>query len=293
MKKILVTGAYGYIGSHTVKALSQHGYEVTALDNKVTFNDISKYVNKIFIDDITDMNYWYGRYDHVVHLAAAISVEESQFKPWKYINRNIIGTNNALHSTLHDFDNIKITFASTATAFNPVSVYAQTKLLAEKLIKEKAKHFTNIRFFNVAGSDGEFGQTGKPTHLIRIAAEAAAGKRPYIQINGTDWPTYDGTCVRDYIHVNDIVNGIIKSVEQPSNNDYDCLGSGKNYSVRDVIATMKSVTGNDFKVIEGPRREGDAAVITLPDNVVNFYEPAHTLEEMCLSAYEAELRRVG
>lgn len=292
MKKILVTGAYGYIGSHTVKALAQHGFNVTALDNKKTVNDISKYANKIIISDITEKNY-YGRFDHVVHLAGAISVEESETKPWKYINKNIIGTYNALDSSMHDFDDVKITFSSTATAFEPVSVYAQTKVLAEKLIREKANKYTIFRFFNVAGSDGEFTQTGKPTHLIRIAAETAAGKRPFIKINGTDWPTYDGTCVRDYIHVMDIVNGIMKSIYFPLNNEYDCLGSGIGYSVREVIDTMKRVSGIDFTVIEGLRREGDAASILIPKDTNNYCDATYSLEDMCRSAYQAELRRVG
>lgn len=288
MKKILVTGAYGYIGSHTVKALAQFGYNVTALDSKRTINDISKYANKIIISDITEKNY-YGRFDHVVHLAGAISVEESEIKPWKYINKNIIGTHNALDSSMHDFDNIRITFSSTAAAFNPVSVYAQSKILAERLIREKANEYTIFRFFNVAGNDGEFRQTGKPTHLIRIAAEAAAGKRPYIQINGTDWDTYDGTCVRDYVHVMDVVSGIWSSINSPSENDYECMGSGKGYSVREVIDTMKKVSKVNFKVIEGPRRIGDAASILIPKNIDNYINPLYTLEEMCLSAYQAEL----
>lgn len=289
MKNILVTGAYGYIGSHTVKALVQAGFNVTALDNKVTINDISRYAHKIIIDDITLGSFWYGRFDHIVHLAGAISVEESETNPWKYINKNLVGTNTALSSSINHVDGINITFSSTAAAFTPVSVYAQTKLLAERLVRQKADKYTIFRFFNVAGSDGEFKQIGKATHLIRIAAEAAAGKRPFITINGTDWDTPDGTCLRDYIHVNDIVHGIVKSIYYPSNNEYDCLGSGEGYSVREVINTMKKVSGVDFLVKEGPRREGDAAVTLIPSNVEKYIDPTYSLEDMCLSAYKAEL----
>ena len=289
MKKILVTGAYGYIGSHTVKMLAQCGYHVTALDNKVTSNNIKQYAHKVIIDDITEGFFWYGRYDHVVHLAGAISVEESEQKPWKYVKKNLIGTRNALETSIHNLENINITFSSTAAAFTPVSVYAQTKLLAEKLVRQKADKYTIFRFFNVAGNDGEFKQMGKATHLIRIAAEAAAGKRPHIQINGTDWDTPDGTCIRDYVHVMDVVNGIEKSIQFPSNNEYDCIASGKGYSVREVINTMKKVSGVDFQVIEGPRRQGDAAVTLMPDNVEKYIDPYYSLEDMCLSAYKAEL----
>ena len=289
LKKVLVTGAYGYIGSHTVKALAERGYHVTALDKKATSNKIKRYAHQIIIDDIADSFLWYGRFDHIVHLAGAISVEESELKPWKYINRNINGTYNALNNSIHHVDGINITFASTAAAFTPVSVYAQTKLLAEKLIKQKADKYTIFRFFNVAGNDGEFKQVGKATHLIRIAAEAAAGKRPFIQINGTDWDTPDGTCVRDYVHVMDVVNGIEKSIQYPSNNDFDCIASGHGYSVREVINTMKKVSGVDFPVVEGPRREGDAPITLMPDNVEKYIDPYYTLEDMCLSAFKAEM----
>jgi len=287
--KILVTGAYGYIGSHTVKKLVQLGHHVTALDNKVTSNNIKKYAHNIIIDDISKPLFWYGRYDHIVHLAGAISVEESENKPWKYVSRNIVSTQGALNDSLYYPDNINITLSSTASAFTPVSVYAQTKLLAEKIVRQTANNYTILRFFNVAGNDGEFKQIGKPTHLIRIAAEAAAGKRPFIQINGTDWNTPDGTCLRDYVHVLDVVNGIVKSINEPANNSYNCIASGKGYSVREVIETMKKVSKIDFKVIEGPRREGDADIILMPREQENYVVPQYSLEDMCLSAYNMEL----
>lgn len=287
--KILVTGAYGYIGSHTIKALAEHGYQVTALDTKVTSNDIKKYTQDIIIDDISKPLFWYGRFHHVVHLAGAISVEESETKPWKYVSRNIVSTRGALDKCHHYPDGINITLSSTASAFTPVSVYAQTKLLAEKLVSQTADNFTILRFFNVAGNDGEFKQIGKPTHLIRIAAEAAAGKRPFIKINGTDWNTPDGTCLRDYVHVLDVVNGIVKSIKEPSNKNYNCIASGKGYSVREVIDTMKRVSGVNFTVLEGPRRDGDADVILMPRDQENYVKPQYSLEDMCLSAYKMEL----
>ena len=292
MKKVLVTGAYGYIGSHTVRVLAEHGYEVSGMDIDVSSNDISRYLSKQFPyydRDVSEHNHYHQWFDCVVHLAGLISVEESVEKPWDYIKTNVYGTRNVINNYPSD----NIIFASTAAAFNPVSPYAQTKILAESLIKSYAKNYTIFRFFNVAGSNGEYSQIKKSTHLIRIAAEAAAGRRPFMQINGTDWDTPDGTCIRDYIHVLDVVNGIEKSIQYPSNSEYDCIASGKGYSVREVINTMKLVSGVNFQINEGPRRQGDTAVTLMPGNIEKYIDPYYSLEDMCLSAYKAELRRVG
>jgi UDP-glucose 4-epimerase len=288
MKKILVTGAYGYIGSHTVKALVEYGYDVYALDSKKSNNNIEKYISEnIYISDVTRKDiYGIGNFDSVVHLAGLIDVAESVEQPWLYCKVNTEGTFNSLVK----FNSDNFIFASTAAAFNPSSPYAQSKILAESIIKAWGKNYTIFRFFNVAGNNGEFKQIGKATHLVRIAAETAAGKRPYITINGTDWDTEDGTCVRDYVHVSDLVNGIVKAVEQPSNKDFECIGTGINYSVRQVINTMKSVTNIDFEVREGPRRAGDSASIIVPPDMLSQYTICNkTLEDMCLSAYQSEL----
>jgi len=290
MKKVLVTGAKGYIGAHAVKVLSEHGYDVYGLDKRTDGmgNDVAKYVSGMFDTDIEKFTPP-GSYDHIVHLAGYISVEESETSPSKYIRGNIIASNKILRSEAHN-DSINVTFASSATVDDPSSVYSYTKLLAEKIIKEKSTNFTNLRFFNVAGNNGEFRQHGPATHLIRIAAKVAAGKLPSITINGTDWNTPDGTCVRDYVHVMDVVSGIVKSIDTPSSNDFDYVGTGTGYSVREVIASMKKVSGKDFEVIEGPRRPGDIASITMPDGTAKYVETTFNLEDMCLSAYQAELK---
>lgn len=289
MKKILVTGAYGYIGSHVCKILSEYGYDVHALDKSISENNISPYINRFICHNIKrhfssdTLLEMHSKYDAIVHLASLIDVEESMKYPEKYITNNINGTRNILDSIETD----NFIFASTAAAFTPISVYAQTKLLAEKLVQEKANRYTIFRFFNVAGNNGIFKQIGKSTHLIRIAAETAAGKRSSLQINGTNWDTDDGTCVRDYIHVMDIVNGIVKSIHF-SENKIECIGSGIGYSVKQVINTMKKVSNIDFKVIDGLPREGDAAVTLLPNGVEKYIDPLYTLEDMCLSAFKAE-----
>jgi len=289
MKKILVTGCNGYIGSHTVKALKQAGYIVHGIDRTYSMNKVQRYLDLYMHGDANDCTKAY-RYDAVVHLAGYISVEESVKQPFMYFNNNTLVTHWQLHFNGTNGCNNFI-FASTAAAFNPLSPYAQSKLMAESLVKAMANNYTIFRFFNVAGNNGEFGQIGNVTHLVRIAAQTAAGKRSHVTINGTDWDTVDGTCIRDYVHVSDLVDGIVKAVEKPSNMPYECIGTGNNYSVRQVINTMKEVTGVNFNVIEGPRRDGDTPSVTVPNGLLSEYiQCSRTLEDMCLSAYKMELR---
>ena len=183
-------------------------------------------------------------------------------------------------------------FASTAGAFDAQSPYARSKLAAEDVIKEQSKAYTIFRFFNVAGSDGMHRQVGRSSHLIRIAAEAAAGKRDFMAIYGEDYDTPDGTCVRDYIHVVDLVNAIRDTIKHgPFNTPYECIGSGKGYSVKEVVETMKEVTGKDFKVRKAGRRPGDPASLSI-DNQFNLLHPQYQLKDMCLSAYTIENKKV-
>lgn len=288
MKKILVTGACGYIGSHTVKALVEYGYEVYALDVKKSNNDIDRYLSdSVILKDVTHKDIaGVGNFDSVVHLAGVIDVAESVQQPWLYSKVNVEGTFN----TLVKFNSDNFIFASTAAAFDPLSPYAQSKLLAESIVKAWGKNYTIFRFFNVAGSNGEFNEINQSTHLIKIAAEVAAGKRDSITINGTDWNTQDGTCVRDYIHVSDLVESIIQAVQTPSNRSYDCIGTGNGYSVKQVIDTMKEVSGVNFNVIEGSRRAGDVASLLIPQGEQSSYcSITRSLEDICLSSYQAEI----
>jgi len=291
MKKVLVTGGYGYIGSHTIKRLAECGYVVDSLDITSSTNDISPYVRKNMIGDIRTDMYW-GNYDVVVHYAALLAVGESVSVPWYYVNTNIIGTKKILkHAPTDNF-----IFASTAAAFDPASSpYAQSKLLAESIIKEHAKekntNYTIFRFFNVAGNNGSFSQIGKATHIIRIAAETAVGIRPYMHLFGTDYDTVDGTCIRDYIHVSDLVDSVVKAVDNPKNTEYECIASGNEYSCRDVINTMKNVTGINFKVIETGRREGDPVTSLIPPDskISDYVDCQYGLDDMCLSVFISEM----
>ena len=167
---------------------------------------------------------------------------------------------------------------------------SRSKIAAEDVIKERSKNYTIFRFFNVAGSDGMHRQVGRASHLIRIAAEAAAGKRDYMYMYGDDYDTKDGTCVRDYIHVVDLVNAIRDTIKHGAfNTPYECIGSGKGYSVKEVINTMKEVTGVDFQVKIAGRRDGDPASLAIT-NQFNLLHPQYNLRDMCLSAYRVETK---
>jgi UDP-glucose 4-epimerase len=173
------------------------------------------------------------------------------------------------------------------------SPYARSKVAAEDVIKEKADGYTIFRFFNVSGTDGVNRQLGDPTHLIRVAAEAAAGKREKIEIYGTDYETRDGTCIRDYIHVMDLSNAIVNAVEAgPANTPYECLGSNTGFSVLEVLNTMERVTGKKLNRVNAPRRKGDA-VSSVVDNLSKLVTLTKSIEDMCLDQYRLEIGKNG
>ena len=290
MLKVLITGVTGYIGSHLAKVLYEAGHHIVGLDIEwKKHNDVSRYCHRMLIKDVTK-HVCDEDYDVIVHLAGLIQVEESVAHPTKYYSTNLGGTVNMLRQNINGQPHF--IFASTAGAFDAQSPYARSKLAAEDVIKEKSSNYTIFRFFNVAGSDGIHRQVGRASHLIRIAAEAAAGKRDYINIFGEDYDTPDGSCVRDYIHVVDLVNAIRDTIKHgPFNTPYECIGSGKGYSVKEVVQAMKDVTGQDFTVKMASRRDGDPASLAI-DNQFNLLHPQYQLKDMCLSAYNIENRKV-
>lgn len=289
-KHILVTGATGYIGAHVLKELyhvvHEHHLYIEALDIDTTNrNYINQYCHTLIQHDVRDIGQGL-EYDVVIHLAGLVQVGESMEKPYEYYDTNLNGTINILK-------NVKckhFIFASTAGAFDPVSPYAKSKVAAEDVIRQLAPGYTIFRFFNVAGSNGEHRQFGPSTHLVRVAAEAAAGKREGVTINGNDYLTRDGTCVRDYIHVVDLAKAIVKAaLSTPKNAKYECLGSNKGFTNLDVVDIMKYVTGKDFPVRFGPRREGDPTILQV-DGTSEYLTIERTLDDMCRSAYEMELK---
>lgn len=288
MRKVLVTGATGYIGSHVCKALKEAGHWVEGWDINFhgEFNDVSEYLNQYEQLDVTDRYGVHGTYDAVVHLAGRGSVPLSMKEPSEYYRVNAFGTLNMLEKVKTD----NFIFAGTSSSWAMASPYARSKVAAEDMIREKANGYTIFRFFNASGSNGIFRQLGPATHLIRVAAMVATGKLPEIAIYGNDYDTRDGTCIRDYIHVVDIANAIVKSVEEgPANTPYECLGSNTGFSVLEVLEAMESVTGNRLprKFVE--RRDGDS-VKNVVDKLSSYVKITKTIEDMCRDQYELETR---
>ena len=282
--KVLVTGASGYIGSHVCKLLKQHGHHITAWDINFwgEYNDISGYCDHFLNFDVTKEVS--GEFDAVVHLAGRSLVGPSMKTPTEYYRVNITGTANLLDRVQTDH----MLFASTSSAWEMASPYAISKVAAEDVIKEKANGYTIFRFFNVSGTDGTNRQLGPPSQLIKVAAMAAANKIPHIKIYGNDYPTRDGTCIRDYVHVVDLTNAIVNAVEKgPANTPYECLGSNHGYSVLEVLDTMELVSGVKLNRIITSRRAGDA-VSSVVDELSDFITLDKTIIDMCADQYKFE-----
>ena len=254
--KIAVIGASGYIGSHLSSQLANlnycvHGYDYNLLQNNLSF------VDKLISYDIRQELKVSTLYDCVVLLAS--------------------------------FKTNHIIFASSGSAFNPdTSPYARSKRAAEDVIVEHGTPYTNLRFYNVSANNGFYKFDDERYHLIRRAAATANGIYNSMNIYGNDYDTIDGTCVRNYTHINDIVNGIINSIHKgPMNTPYECLGNTKGYSVKQVIDTIKDISGVDFPVFIKPRRLGDVAKSVVPESSLLFVEK-YNLEDQCRSALDYE-----
>ena len=292
MKTVLVTGAGGYIGSHVCKALHDSGkYLVIAADCNWP-NNVDEYIDRKmqrfnicertnFMDSRIKMR---DQFDVIVHLAAKVQVAESMVRPKMYYDVNVKGTENM-------FDRLKadhFIFASSAGVLDPQSPYAISKLMCEHLIREELPNNSTIcRFSNVAGNNGIFTQSGPVSHLVRVASKVAAGKLDTLTLFGNDYDTYDGHCVRDYIHVCDVAQGILNIIEAGPQKEIQNFGSGQLFSNLDVALCMKSVSGVDFPIKVGPRRQGDPAVLEF-DRVSYYLEHKYVLRDMCLSAYNLE-----
>ena len=283
---ILITGGAGYIGSHTNKALHKAGYDTVVVDdlckgyeNFVKWGNLEKYNT-----GSNDLREVFEKYDidAVMHFAAFISVGESVEFPQKYFKNNYKNTLNLLQ-IMREFNVDKFILSSTAAVYGnpkqipitededlkPINPYGHSKFITEKALQREADkgdfNYVSLRYFNAAGCDfdGEIGELHDPeTHLIPLILDAAIGKRDSISIYGDDYDTPDGTCIRDYIHVNDLADAHIKAYEflcRENQSDVFNLGNGQGYSVREVIDMCKKVTGRDFKVEIAPRREGDPA----------------------------------
>lgn len=265
MKKILITGCSGYIGSHLCHLL-QDKYEIHGLDIEFPNTPISKFY-KIDIDNQFSID---CDYDAVVHLAALIKVGESQKIPLRYYKTNVQGTINVLTGV----NTKNFIFASTGAAESCSSVYAITKLAAEEFVKRMSPSHTIFRFYNVIGST--IATTKNEEGLIRNLI--AALETGTFTICGSDYPTKDGTCVRDYVHVNEICKSIEIAIETPANN-IECLGHGIGHTVKEIVDIFQNVNNCKFDVVYGPRREGDSADCVLK-SVSLYIKPTYTIEDM-------------
>ena len=288
--RILVLGGAGYIGSHTVYELVDAGYEVIVIDNLLTgFKEAvhpqAKFYegdirDKIFLDNILSKE----KIDGVIHFAASSQVGESMKNPLKYYNNNLCGTEVLLESMVeHGID--KIVFSSTAATYGepesipiletartlPTNCYGETKLSMEKMFKWISTahnlRYVSLRYFNACGAhpNGKIGEAHNPeTHLIPLVLQVPNGKREYISVFGNDYDTKDGTCVRDYIHVNDLAQAHILAMEYLSkggeSNIFN-LGNGVGFTVKEVIETARKVTNHTIPIREEERRAGDPSVL--------------------------------
>ena len=323
MKTILVPGGAGFIGSHTVEALYQHGYKSIVLDNFSNGHKESVLHGEVIEGDILDTDsldqiFKTHDIDAVIHFAAFIEAGESVINPLRFYENNTAGALNLLKA-MQKHDVNRIVFSSTAAVYGqpenddalvetlpklPINPYGQTKWAVECMLRDIAasSNFKSIalRYFNAAGSDpeGRIGELHEPeSHLIPLVLQAASGKRANIKMFGTDYPTPDGTCIRDYIHVCDLAAAHVKALDYlfdhvPEDDGfYDAfnLGTGKGFSVREVIETARKVTGIDFEAIEESRRPGDPAFLVANAEKANRtlnWQPAYpALEDMIEHAW--------
>lgn len=287
---ILVTGGAGYIGSHAVYQLIDRGNDVVVIDNLQTGHRKAVHPEaKFYEGDLRDRDFMQEvfskeKIEGVIHFAANSLVGESMEKPLKYYDNNVYGTQ-VLLETMVAFDVPYIVFSSTAATYgepekvpitedmptNPTNTYGETKLAMEKMMKwcETAYgiRFVSLRYFNVAGArqTGEIGEDHNPeTHLIPVVLETALEKREKIVIFGDDYPTADGTCIRDYIHVEDLIDAHILAfdyLKDGGKSDIFNLGSSQGFSVKEIVDMARKVTGKEIPAEIGPRRPGDPSVL--------------------------------
>ncbi|MFB2624060.1 UDP-glucose 4-epimerase GalE [Methanothermobacter marburgensis] len=281
---ILIVGGAGYIGSHVNKFLSERGYETLILDNLTKGHRESVKWGRFIEGDLGDrrlLGRILTRYDveAVMHFAAFTDVGESVRKPGDYYRNNVMNTLNLLDS-MRENGVSRFIFSSTCAVYgnpseipiteehplNPISPYGRSKLMVEEILRDYSDayglSYASLRYFNAAGADpeGEIGELHEPeTHLIPIVLDAAMGLRDSVKIFGTDYPTPDGTCIRDYIHVMDLADAHWRALEylEGERSGVFNLGNGNGFSVREVIETCREVTDASIRVVEDERRPGD------------------------------------
>jgi len=311
---ILVTGGAGYIGSATAEALTKAGHAVTVYDSLVTGYPQAVPTDATFVQaDLSDSHALIEtltreKFDAVMHFAAFIEAGESMKEPGRFFQNNftnsLILMENAIRAGVK-----RLVFSSTAAVYRssdeplteesplgPINVYGQTKLMVEQALEWYRQihglHYASLRYFNACGALPGRGEAHQPeSHLIPLVLRVPLGQNESISIFGTDYPTPDGTCIRDYIHIADLVSAHLLALEGLRERDqmiYN-LGSGNGYSVREVIETAREVTAHRIPAVENPRRLGDSAILVASSEKIKRelgWKPQHdNLHEIVTSAW--------
>ncbi len=315
---ILVTGGAGYIGSHTVAELLDRGEEVVVIDNLLTGHREAVLGGTFYEGDLRDKAlleriFTENNITAVIHFAASSLVGESMQNPAKYYDNNVYGAM-CLLEEMQKAGVKNIVFSSTAATYGepdkvpieetdrtePANVYGETKLVMERMMswfdKAHGIRYVALRYFNAAGAhaSGKIGEDHRPeSHLVPLVLQTALEQRSHISVFGDDYPTEDGTCVRDYIHVSDLADAHLKAVEYLAGGGESSafnLGNGQGFSVKQVIETAKKVTGRDIPAVIEPRRSGDPAVLVASSakaRSVLGWTPKHdSLENIIASAWQ-------
>ena len=324
--KILVTGGAGYIGSHMVRTLGEKGHnDIVVYDNLSTGHRDSLLCGRLVVGDLADAHtlaelFRAEKFDAVMHFAAHIVVDESVREPVRYYRNNFVNALNLIEAcTRHKVD--RFIFSSTAAVYGipekvpvtedalllPINPYGASKMMVEQALRDvslsSGLRYVALRYFNVAGADpiSRIGQRYKEaTHLITVSLRTALGMREQLNVFGTDYDTPDGTCIRDYIHVDDLVDAHVLALEYLSAGNgsrvYNC-GYGHGYSVREVVDKVKQVTGVNFKVNETARRAGDPPSLIADSSRIRKelgWNPAHDdLEYIIRTAWQWEKKLHG
>ena len=311
---ILVTGGAGYIGSHTVRLLHSLGHKVVVLDN-LSYGHREAIVDEgvdLIVGDLSDKSVTRALFDAyqfeaVIHFAAYTYVGESVIEPLKYYQNNTAGPLSLLE-VMQEFGCKKFIFSSTCATYgepkalpltednpqDPINPYGQSKLMLEKILAD-CDHAWGLksvclRYFNACGAskDGLIGESHTPeTHLIPLVLEVAAGKRDHIKVFGNDYPTPDGTCIRDYIHVDDLAVAHSQALEYlfKEHQSIACnLGTGTGFSVQEIIKVAREITGHEIPVVVSERRAGD------PPSLVA--DPSYAQERLGWSTEHSEIRTI-
>jgi UDP-glucose 4-epimerase len=322
---ILVTGGAGYIGSHVVRQLGERGEDIVVLDDLSTGNRDAVLYGRLVEGDVGDAAlldriFAENDIDTVMHFAAKIVVPDSVARPLEYYDNNTsrarilleacnrAGVRNfVFSSTAAVYGDPRGGIADETTPPAPINPYGRSKLMTEWMLQDLAAvsslKYVVLRYFNVAGADpmGRIGQdTPNATHLIKVACQAALGARTHLDVYGSDYPTKDGTCVRDYIHVEDLAAAHLSALDHLRAGEESLTvncGYGHGFSVRDVIGVLSSLHGRAVNVREAPRRPGDMAMIVADSRLARRrlnWKPEHDdLETIIASALAWERKRLA